>query len=326
MSKLLFIFTGGTISMRIDPARGGAVPALSGEEVLAFLPGQCAWTEREVIDYGRFPGPHMTPQRMWDLSEVLLRELARPDVDGAVVTHGTDTLEETAYFLDLRYHGDKPICVTGAMRNASELSFDGPANLCAAGRVAMDAAARGQGVMVVLNDRVHAAEEATKTDTQALETFQSPLFGPLGLVDADRVIFARRRTARPVIETAGFEPRVDLLTMYAGADGRLIDAAVATGAQGLVIEGTGRGNVPPEVLPALARAVERIPVVLATRCAQGRVLDTYAYEGSGRDLRALGVFFAGTLSPVKARIRLMLALGCTRDRAGLRELLETASA
>jgi L-asparaginase len=326
MNRVLFIFTGGTISMRFDPATGGAVPALSGREILAFDPELERMTSAEVIDFGRYPGPHMNPARMWELSELLARELAREDIRGAVVTHGTDTLEETAYFLDLRHLSPKPVAVVGALRNSSELSYDGPANLRAAARVAMDPQAQGQGVFVVLNQTIHAASEATKTDTQQLETFQSPVFGPLGIVDADHVLFTRSLRRRMVLDTPAYEPRVELFQMYAGADGRALDHAVADGARGIVIEGTGRGNVPPEALPAVARAIgAEVAVVIASRCAHGRVLDTYAYAGSGRDLRRLGVLFAGTLSGAKARIKLMLALGRTSDPALLRSLIEAGS-
>ncbi|HBY61779.1 MAG TPA: L-asparaginase, partial [Solibacterales bacterium] len=148
---------------------------------------------------------------------------------------------ETAYFLDLRHRSEKPVAVVGALRNSSELGWDGPANLEAATRAVIDPEARGQGVFVVLNDTVHAASEATKTDTQALDTFQSPVFGPLALLEKDRICWRRRQTRRRTVRGETFEPRVDLFTMYAGFDPRLIDYAVASGARGLVIEGTGRG-------------------------------------------------------------------------------------
>lgn len=326
MQRVLFVFTGGTIAMKFDPVTGGAVPAMSGEEILAYDPDMRRLCEPVVIDFGRYPGPHMTPQRAWDLSELLRRGLEREDLAGAVVTHGTDMIEETAYLLDLRHTSEKPVCITGALRNSSELSYDGPANLRAAARVAMDPEARGSGVMVVLNQMIQAASEAVKTDTQQLETFQSPVFGPLGLVDADRVVFARRLRTRSTILGPKLETRVDLVRMYAGADGKFIDYARETGARGLVIEGSGRGNVTPEALPAVGRAVGAgLAVVVATRCSHGRVLDTYAYAGSGRDLRKLGVMFAGMLSGAKARVRLMLALGASADPAEVSRWMENGS-
>ena len=323
MNTVVFFFTGGTISMKHDEALGGAVPALSGEEILAHDPELAQLGNVEVVNFGRLAGPQVTPRHMWELSEQIREHLRRPEVSGVVVTHGTDTLEETAFFLDLRHHSDKPVIVIGAMRNASELSYDGPANVRAAMRVAIDEGARGQGVFVLLNETIHAAAYATKMDTQAIETFQSPVFGPLGIVDKDRVFFARLLKFRQTVDTERLEERVDLFQMYAGADGRFIDAAREQGAQGIVIEGTGRGNVPPMTLPAIQRAIDAgLPVLISTRCAQGRVLDTYAYEGSGRDLRNRGVIFAGNLTGPKARILLMLALGITNDPLRLRQLVE----
>jgi L-asparaginase len=323
MNTVVFFFTGGTISMKHDAARGGAVPALSGEEILAHDPELRRLGAVEVVNFSRLAGPQVTPRHMWELSEQIRQQLERPEVSGVVVTHGTDTLEETAFFLDLRHRSPKPVIVIGAMRNASELSYDGPANVRAAMRVAMDEGSRGQGVFVMLNETIHAAAYATKMDTQAIETFQSPVFGPLGIVDQDRVFFARVLKFRQTVDTARVEERVDLFQMYAGADGRFIDAARELGAKGIVIEGTGRGNVPPMTLEAIQRAIDAgLPVLIATRCAQGRVLDTYAYEGSGRDLRNRGVIFAGNLTGPKARILLMLALGITSDPKELRLLIE----
>jgi L-asparaginase len=323
MGKLLFVFTGGTIAMKLDPGSGGAVPALSGAEILSFDPSLAQIAEIDVVDFAKIPGPHWTPQKMWELSELLREALRRADIIGAVVTHGTDTLEETAYLVDLRHASHKPVVFVGAMRNTSELSYDGPANLHAAARVAAAPESQKKGVLVVLNQTIHAASSATKTDTEQMETFQSPGFGPIGVVEPDLVIYYRLLSKRVTIDTPGLEPRVDLFKMYAGADGRFIDQAREQGARGIVVEGTGRGNVPPAAIDAIQRALDSgIPVVLASRCPTGRVLDTYAYEGSGRDLRRRGVIFGGSMNGQKARIRLMLALGRTGDLNYVRDLME----
>lgn len=323
MPRVLILFTGGTIGMRYDPAVGAAVPALGARELLEHDPALQSLAEFDIYEYGQYPGPHMDLARMWEVSEILRRELARSDIAGAVVTHGTDTLEETAYLLDLRHTSPKPVAVVGAMRTVNEPGFDGPANLSAAIRTVLSPQARGQGVFVVLNQMIHAASEATKTDTHQLETFQSPVFGPLGLVDVDRVIFGRRLIDRVVIDGPRIETRVDLVTMCAGADGRFIDFARESGARGIVVEGTGRGNVTPQAVPAIQRAIDAgVPVVIATRCAHGRVLDIYGYEGSGHDLRRRGVLFAGTLNAAKARIRLAVILGKTNETNEIRTLME----
>ncbi|HEX5083997.1 MAG TPA: asparaginase [Blastocatellia bacterium] len=308
--RLAAFFTGGTISMRFDPATGGAVPALSGDEILAQVPGLDEIADFDVIDFGKWPGPHVTPSRMMDLARAARDKLADESVAGAIVTHGTDTLEETAYLLDLVLNEEKPVVIVGAMRNSSELSWDGPGNLRSAVRVAVAQQARGLGVIVAMNDQLIAAAEATKTHTESTDTFQSRDFGPLGIVDKDRVIVTRRPIEHERIVTDRIEERVDVIKMVAGADGRFIDFAINDGARGMVIEGLGRGNVTVAALPAIDRAVKAgIPVVITSRCPRGRVLDTYAYEGAGRQLRKMGVILGGMLPSHKARIKLMLELG-----------------
>lgn len=317
------IFTGGTISMQIDPSTGAAVPALSGSQILAAVTHLDSHIQTETIDFGQYPGPHMTPQIMWELTSYVRQRLADPAVDGLVITHGTDTLEETAYFLELLLEKEKPVVFTGAMRNASELGYDGPANLRDAILVAASEEARGMGVLVCMNEQVLAASEAIKTHTEEAGTFQSPNFGPLGIVDIGKVLFYRSPVFRQTVAARRLEDRVDLFKLYAGADDRFIRYAVEQGARGLVIEALGRGNVPPAVIPGIALAAERgIPVVLTSRALKGRVRDAYGYEGAGKQLRQMGVIFADHLSSPKARIKLMLALGVTQDPEQVRSFFE----
>jgi L-asparaginase len=312
--RLAAFFTGGTISMRFDPTTGGAVPALSGQEILAQVPGLDEIADFDVIDFGKWPGPHVTPSRMMDLARAARDKLADESVAGAIVTHGTDTLEETAYLLDRVLDDEKPVVFVGAMRNSSELSWDGPGNLRSAVRVAVDPQARGLGVIVAMNDQLIAAAEATKTHTESTDTFQSRDFGPLGIVDKDRVIITRRPLRRDPIVTDKIEERVDVIKMVAGADGRFIDYAINDGA---------RGNVTVAALPAIERAVNAgLPVVITSRCPRGRVLDTYAYEGAGRQLRKMGVILGGMLPSHKARIKLMLELGAGYSVERIRESFE----
>lgn len=321
--RIAMVFTGGTISMRIDPQTGGAVPALSGEEILAAVPGAHDLAEFDLTNFGRLPGPHMTPALMLELARDVRAKLTDEAIDGVVITHGTDTLEETAYGLDLLLDSPKPVVFVGAMRNSSELSWDGPANLRAAVRVAASPAARALGVLVVMNEELIAAFEVTKTHTEKTDTFQSRDFGPLGLVDKDRVIVMRKPARREHLVTDQIEERVDIIKMYSGADGRFINFAIDDGARGLVIEGLGRGNVTVAALDAIERAVRQgIPVVITSRCPRGRVLDTYAYEGGGRQLTRLGVMLGGLLPSHKARIKLMLALGAGYELQRIREIFE----
>ncbi|MDX2031793.1 MAG: asparaginase [Blastocatellia bacterium] len=322
--QLATFFTGGTISMKIDPATGGAVPAMSGREILAEVPRLEEIAGFEVIDFARLPGPHWTPGRMMELARAVRAKLASPEIAGVVVTHGTDTLEETAWLLDLALHEEKPVVFVGAMRNSSELSWDGPENLRSAVRVAIDPQARGLGVIVAMNEQLIAASEATKTHTESTDTFQSRDFGPIGFVDKDRVIVMRRPFEREHIPTEAVEERVDVIQMYAGADGRFVQFAIDQGARGLVIEGLGRGNVTPAALPAIQNALDRsIPVIITSRCPRGRVLDTYAYEGAGRQLTRMGAILGGMLPAHKARIKLMLALGAGWSIEQIRDSFES---
>ena len=280
--------------MQIDPRTGGAIPSLSGEEIIARVPGLDEIADFEVRDFARLPGPHMTPSLMMELADQVKTEIARPETVGAVIAHGTDTLEETAYLLDLILNSEKPVVFVGAMRNSSELSWDGPGNLRSAVRVAADPAARGLGVLVVMNDQVLSGSEAVKTHTEAPDTFRSRDFGPLGIIDKDRLIVTRQRAIREHIAGASLEERVEIVKISAGSDGRLIDYLVDDGARGLVIEGLGRGNVTRASLPSIDRALAKgLPVVITSRCPRGRVLDTYAYEGAGKQLRRMGVILGG---------------------------------
>ena len=324
------LFTGGTISMRVDPATGAAVPALGSREILEQVPGLAGISAIESEDVSRLPGPHVTPAHMWQLAQRAAAWLERPDVDGLVITHGTDTLEETAYLLDLVLTSDKPVALVGAMRTMSDASWDGPANLLAAARVAASPASRGRGTMVVMNDQVLAAAEATKMHTEAAGSFTAPEFGPVGIVDSGRVVYRRERPVRPAwmaddaepgLRITGLDTRVDVIQAATGMDDTFIRASLARGARGLVIVAFGRGNVPPAIMPAIRDAVASgVLVAVVSRCPTGRVSARYGYEGGGLDLRRAGAVLAGDLSGAKARLALMTVLGCAC--ANPRELLE----
>lgn len=321
--RVALIFTGGTISMQTDAVTGAAVPVLSGEQILAIAPGINELADLEICNFAKVPGPHMTPDMMLDLAREVKNMLARDEICGAVITHGTDTLEETAYFLDLIIDNAKPVAVVGAMRSSSELGWDGPPNLTAAVRTVTCEAARGLGVLVVLNDEINAASEVIKTHTESLGTFQSPDFGLLGIVDKDRVLILRRPAFQERIETTTVDTHVDIIKMAAGSDDRLIRYAVDSGAHGLIIEALGRGNIPLYALPGIEYAAScGLPVVIVSRCLRGRVLDDYGYKGGGHELRQLGAILGGWLSGQKARIKLMLALGLTRDLKEIRKIFE----
>lgn len=313
--RIVIIFTGGTIASTLDAAFGGVVPSLTGGEILQLVPDIQHVADVTVHEYGAYPGPHITPERMAELA-VLIRSYREQGFDGAVVTHGTDTLEETAYFLDLTVGGSMPVVVVGSMRNSSEPDWDGPRNLRDAVAVAAHPSAKDHGVLVCLGGEILAASEATKVDTADVATFASPNFGPVGRITNRTVLMHRQPLRRETIAIGPLPPFVPLFKLYAGMNGTLIDAAVDLGAQGVVVEAFGVGNVTPAVFSALCRVMEHgLPVVLVSRCPVGRVEHVYAYEGAGKVLYEAGVIFADYLNGPKARIKLLclLAAGSSLD-------------
>jgi L-asparaginase len=322
-NKVAIIFTGGTISMRIDPRLHAAIPSLSSKEIIGMVTNIDDFSEIEVIDYANLPSPHITPSMMMEISELVKKTIIRDDITGVIVTHGTDTLEETAYLLDLIIHTEKPVVVVGAMRNSSELGYDGSSNLSAALCTAISRNAKNKGVLVVMNNEVNAASEVTKTNTLSLDTFKSPEFGPLGIVDNDQVIFYRNIVSHQFIDTDNIEEKVALIKSVPGMESDILDFYLSSGYKGIVIESMGRGNIPPAMVPGVKKAISlNIPVVMVSRCPTGRVLDSYGYEGGGKHLRELGVIFGGNLPGQKIRIKLMLTLGLTKEMPRIKEIIE----
>ena len=319
------LFTGGTISMRIDPATGSAVPALSAEEIVAQAPDLPGVTDFEIEEFGRLPGPHVTPEHMWRLANRAAAWLDRPDIDGLVITHGTDTIEETAFMLDLLLTTDKPVVMVGAMRTVSDPSWDGPANLLAAASVAASPSSAGVGVVVVMDEHIFPAREVCKIHTESSGSFATPEFGPLGMVDSGEVVYRRRPMPRPTWHTADAEPglrvrrletRVDLVQAFTGMTDRPLRHAIADGAVGLALIAFGRGNVPPTIVPAVRDAVASgVLVTVSSRSLAGRVSARYGYDGGGLQLRDAGAVLSGDLSGAQARLLQMVALGHTDGNA-----------
>ena len=322
--KVAVIFTGGTISMKVDERLAAAIPALSSEEIMSMVTNIDKVADIEVINYGSYPGPHMSPTMILDLANIVKGLIKRSDIHGVVITHGTDSLEETAYFLDLNINPTKPIVMVAAMRNSSELGYDGPSNLSSAICTAISEEAINKGVLIVLNNEVNSAREATKTHTLSLDTFKSLEFGPLGIVDNDEVIFYRNIMKHEHIETNQIETSVELIKACVGSDSKYMKFAIEQGVKGFVIEAMGRGNVPPQMVEGIQDAIQsNIPVIIVSRCPSGRVLDSYGYSGGGKNLRDLGAIFGGNLNGQKARIKLMLALGMTRDLKEIKSIFES---
>jgi L-asparaginase len=292
LPRVLMIFTGGTISMKVVPGRG-AVPASGGREILDHVPELAALARITCEDFARLPGPHWSPERMFELARYLDERLAGDVFAGAVVTHGTDTIEETAYLLDLVLRTDLPVV---------------PGNLAASVRAVIGPRGGWDGVGVMMAGTLHLARQVAKTHTDALDAFTSQ---------------GGRPGPRERIATRAVEPRVELVAAYAGADAKFLRHAVAQGARGIVIAAMGRGNVPPAMLPGVREAVEAgVAVVVASRCGRGRTAPSYGYDGGGVTLRDAGAIFSGEQSGPKARVKLMVLLGAGASMASIRESFE----
>lgn len=322
MKKIYMIFTGGTISMKIDDVSHTVKPALSAKEIMQSLLHSELYHELEVIEFSEIPSPSMTPIMMLEMTKLIQRLIEFEDPIGFVIIHGTDTLEETAFFIDSCIDTDIPIVVTGSMKSSSELGFDGINNLVSSILVAKSTKSHGRGVLVVMNDQINAASEVTKSNTLSLDTFKSLDYGPLGIVDNKEVLFHRNVTSqRNKLKIADIEPNVYLLKSYSGSDSLLIDYLLTQNAKGIIIEALGRGNLPPLMIPGIEKALKLgVPIVITSRCPSGRTLDSYGYIGGGKYLTEMGCIMATSLNGQKARLLLMQALTISSDSNFLKGL------
>lgn len=275
----------------------------------------------DVIDFFNLPSPHIKPCHMLKLYQ-LIKEKA-DDIDGVVITHGTDTLEETAYFLDTMDLPQIPIIITGAMRSANELGSDGIYNYLSALRVASHDKAADKGVLVVMNDEIHAAKYVTKTHTTNVSTFQTPTHGPLGIIMKHNLLFFQTAEPRVRFDLHEIEGTVPIIKAYAGMGEGIIDLLTPDKIDGLVIEALGAGNLPPDTLSALEKLIENdIPIVLVSRCFNGIAEPVYAYKGGGVDLTQMGIMFIKELNAPKARLKLLIALNAGLTGPALKEYIE----
>lgn len=308
LKRIMIINTGGTIAMSEDQTTGKVSPS-SANPLTKKSSLFNSLAKLETVDLFHMPSPHMTPKDMLILAQWI--EQHTQSFDGVVITHGTDTLEETAYFLELVLRLDIPIVLTGAMRSINEVGSDGLANLRSAILVAASEQSRGKGVLVVMNEEIHTATYVTKTHTTNLATFQTPTFGPNGLISKNQVIYFQKTLRSEHYTVQQLTKRVALLKAYTGMEPDLIRAVKEAGYAGLVIEGLGAGNMPPATVEAIEQLIEvGIPVVMVSRAFNGVTEDVYDYSGGGKQLYQKGVIFTQGLSGVKARLKLLVLLNC----------------
>lgn len=313
-ARVLVVSLGGTIASTSTDAHQGVVPQLGARELIAAVPQLSEVADVETLAFLQLPSCDLTLADVVALARRIDQAVAA-GVDGVVVTQGTDTIEETSFALDLLVEGATPVVVTGAMRNPTVASPDGPGNLLAAVRVAASTAARGLGCLVVLNDEVHAARFVRKSHSSSLATFQSPGAGALGRVSEENVRIALRCPPLAHVGLVGeVVPDVALLSCVLGDDGRLAGALGRSGYRGAVIDGFGGGHVPSSMVPALEELRRAMPVVFCSRTGSGEVLaHTYGFAGSEMDLLARGLVAGGALDGRKARVALALALARADD-------------
>lgn len=316
------VSTGGTIAEKTDPKTGGAVPTVSGADLVAAVPGLDKIANIAVLSFCNIDSSQMSPEIWANLSRKVDEILKKPEIKGVVVTHGTDTMEEGSYFLELTLTSDKPVVFTGAMNDASSPFPDGPGNLYNAVLQVCSDVGNGWGVTVTLNGYVNAAREVRKTQTTNVQTFMSGEKGYLGYITGNEVQRFNGRTKIVKLPIPEKLPKVVYVAMYSGDDGNLLRSAVDSGAQGIVVDGVGSGNVNTAMNDAVKYALsKKIPVVISTRVYYGSVEAVYGDQGGGDMLQDEGCFLAGDLKGDKARILLLLGIGkYGKDLKGLRKL------
>ncbi len=275
----------------------------------------------DVLDFLNVPSPHITMTHMMALYQKIKETAGQ--YDGVVITHGTDTLEETAYFLDTMALPDIPVVLTGAMRSSNELGSDGIYNYLSALRVASHEKSKDKGVLVVMNDEIHAAKYVTKTHTTNVSTFQTPTHGPLGIIMKNDILYFKTAEPRVRFELETISGTVPIIKAYAGMGDGIISLLSPDSVDGIVIEALGAGNIPPQAALALEQLMtNNIPVVLVSRCFNGIAEPVYAYDGGGVQLAKKGVMFVKELNAQKARIKLLIALNAGLKGPELKEYIE----
>ncbi|HDB4415221.1 TPA: asparaginase [Staphylococcus aureus] len=321
MKHLLVIHTGGTISMSQGQSNKVVTNDINPISMHQDVINQYA--QIDELNPFNVPSPHMTIQHVKQLKDIILEAVTNKYYDGFVITHGTDTLEETAFLLDLILGIEQPVVITGAMRSSNEIGSDGLYNYISAIRVASDEKARHKGVMVVFNDEIHTARNVTKTHTSNTNTFQSPNHGPLGVLTKDRVQFHHMPYRQQALENVNDKLNVPLVKAYMGMPGDIFSFYSREGIDGMVIEALGQGNIPPSALEGIQQLVSlNIPIVLVSRSFNGIVSPTYAYDGGGYQLAQQGFIFSNGLNGPKARLKLLVALSNNLDKAEIKSYFE----
>lgn len=309
LPTVLIVTTGGTIAEKTDPKTGASIPSLTGKDLVESVPMIKKLSNIKVVNFSNIDSSQMTPEIWANLSKVVDKNLEDPNIVGAVVTHGTDTMAEGAYFLDLTLKSDKPVVFVGAMRNSTDPYSDGPPNLLNAVIQVLSDKAKNWGVTVTLNQYINSARDVEKTQTSNIQTFESGEKGYLGYINEGAVYRFNDRLYRTRLPIPDKLPNVILFTDYAGADGAMLKSAIDSGIDGIVVESLGSGNVNLAVFEVLKLALSKgIPVVVTSRVFYGNVFPEYGVKGGGKTLKDAGAVVCGGLRGPKARLLLSLLI------------------
>lgn len=309
LPTVTIVSTGGTIAEKTDPKTGAAIPVESGEDLISAVPSLSSVANINVVNFSDIDSSQMNPELWANLSKTVDKILLDPKIKGVVITHGTDTMAEGAYFLELTIQSPKPVVFVGSMRDASDLSPDGPANILNAVIQVCSDEAKDWGVTVTLNQYVNSARDVRKTQTTNVQTFDSGEKGYLGYITMGKVKKFNDRLYIQKFPIPDKLPNVVLISEYAGSDGSLVRYAADSGADGIVVDAVGAGNVNAKMFDAIKYAIgKNIPVVITSRVYHGSVLPIYGDEGGGATLEKSGAILAGDLAAPKARLLLMLAI------------------
>jgi L-asparaginase/archaeal Glu-tRNAGln amidotransferase subunit D len=318
-NTIVLYTTGGTISSVYDADSGTIIPELTGEQLIEHIRPVLGDIDVELNDMEIRPGPHMTPKFVLELSKLIVEQLKRPEVSGAVVTQGTDSVDEVSYLMNLLVKSEKPVVITGAMKSENELYNDAIGNLTGAIRIANDKKSMNKGVLVYFDETIQSAHDVEKYHANRVDAFVSPK-GPLGGVYHGEIIYNREPIEEPVYEPENLDQKVGLIKVCIGMDDLPVRVYMDNGYDGIVIEGFGAGNVPPTIADAVVEAMKMgIIIILVSRCFDGEAIQVYDYKGGGAQLGRAGVISGGYLSGQKARLKLMVLLGSGLSRSEIRE-------
>lgn len=324
MKKVVLIATGGTIASAWNEKEGDVRASIPGESLIEKISPYLTDISLEIENFSNIGSHRMTLENVFRLAKCAEKHLMREDVCGVVITHGTDTMEESAYMADLVASSEKPVVFTGAQYSADQPDSDGPRNLYTAILVAASPHAAGLGVLLVFDGEIHAAKFVKKIHSSQLHAFDSPGHGKLGFIDGDEICIQQRPAVIRKYKVDGIESKIDIIKLAIGMDGRFVQCAINSGTKAIVIEAFGRGNVPPAVFSVIKAAVkDNILVVITTRCEQGGVRPIYG-DGGGKDLERIGVVFAGDMPAIKVRILLSVILMITQNKDEISKAIHEA--